>query len=56
MVLGDVCPDVSNPKILVQVFRTSHMNFIQNEHVKFDETCLDTQGHFKVNMSNVMDD
>ena len=31
------------------------MNFIQNEHIKLDKTCLDTQGHFKANLSNFMD-
>ena len=31
------------------------MNFIKNEHVKLDETCLNTQGHFKATNSNVMD-
>ena len=35
--------------------RTSHINFIQNKHVKLDKTCLDTQGCFKANLSNVMD-
>ena len=27
--------------------KLSYMNFIQKEHVKIDETCLDTQGRFK---------
>lgn len=31
------------------------MNLIQTEHVKLDETCQDPQGHFKENLSNVMD-
>ena len=31
------------------------MNFIQNKHVKLDETCLDTKDHLKANLSNVMD-
>ena len=31
------------------------MNFIQIEHVKLDETCQDTQGRVKANLSNVMD-
>ena len=52
MVLVDVCPDVSNPNIFVFEFRTTHMNFIQNKHVKLDETCLDTQGRFKAKLSN----
>ena len=30
------------------------MNFTQNKHVKLNETCLDTQGHFKAHLSNVM--
>ena len=42
MVLGDICPDVSNPNMLVYDFSTCHMNFIQNELVKLDETCIDT--------------
>ena len=55
MVLGDVCPDVSNPNMIVYEFITSHMNFTQNKHVKLDETCLDTQGRFKETLANVMD-
>ena len=55
MVLGDVFPDVSYSNKLLYDFRTSHMNFIRKEHVKLDEICLDTQGHFKANLSNVMD-
>ena len=31
------------------------MNFIQNEHVKFDETCVDKKGGFKANFSKDMD-
>ena len=31
------------------------MNFIQNEDVNLNETCIDTQGCFKANHSNVMD-
>ena len=31
------------------------MNILKNEHVKLDETCLHTQGHFKATLSNVMD-
>ena len=47
--------DVSNPNMTVYVFITTHLNFIQNERVKLDETYLDTQGHFKATFSNVMD-
>ena len=31
------------------------MNFMYKEHVKLNETCLDTQGHFKAHLSNIMD-
>ena len=31
------------------------MNFIQNENIKHDETCLHTEGPFKSNLSNDMD-
>ena len=31
------------------------MSFIQNKHVKLDETYIYTQGHFKENFSNAMD-
>ena len=55
MVLGDVGPDVSNPNMIIDEFRNSHMNFIQNKHVKLEETYIDTQGRFKANLSNVMD-
>ena len=54
MVLGDVFSDDSKPSMFVYDFRTSHMNFIQNEHVKLDKTCIDTQGHFKANLLNVI--
>ena len=30
------------------------MNFTQNEHVKLNETCLDTQGHFNTLLPNVI--
>ena len=55
MVLGDVFLDVSKPNILVYKFVSYNIIFIMNEHVKPDKTCIDTQGHFKVNLSNVMD-
>ena len=55
MVLGDVIPDILNPNMILHYFRTTHMNFTQNEHVKLDETCLDTQGHFKATLLNIMD-
>ena len=31
------------------------MNLIQNEHVKLDEICIDTQGRFKANLLNIME-
>ena len=52
MVLGDVFPDVSNPNMLIYNFRTSHMNFIQNERVKLNKTCL---VHKVISIANVMD-
>ena len=55
IVLGDVLTDLSNPKNILQNFITPHMNLIQNEHIKLDETFLDTEGHFKATLSNVMD-
>ena len=55
MVLGDVFLDVLNPNMLVYKFRASNIYFIQNKNVKLDETHVDTQGHFKVNLSNIMD-
>ena len=54
MVLGEVCVDVSNPNMFVHEYITSHMNLIQ-KHVILDESCIDTQGRFKANLSNVMD-
>ena len=36
-------------------FKTYKNNFIENEHVKLDEACLDTQSQFKVYLSIVMD-
>ena len=55
MVLGDNFPDVSNSITIFYKFNTSHMNFIQNEHIKFDKIRLDVQGHFKAYLLNVMD-
>ena len=55
MVLVDVFLEVSNSNMTVYDFRTSHMNFTQNKHVKLDETCLHTHGHFKATLSNIMD-
>ena len=55
MVLGDIIPYVSDPKIISYDFRSSHVNLIKNEHVKLNETRLDTQGCLKENLSNVMD-
>ena len=55
MVLGDNLPNFSNPITIFYKLNTSHMNFIQNKHVEFDETCLDVQRHFKAYLSNVMD-
>ena len=54
MVLGDVCLDVYNPNVIVYEFSTFHMNFIKKIR-KLDETCLDTQDHFKAHLSNVKD-
>ena len=55
MVLGNVFQDVPNAKIILYMFRTSQMTFIQSEHVKLDKTWLETQGHFKESFSKVMD-
>ena len=55
IVLGDTCPDFSHKNMILYVFITSYMIFIQNEHVKLNETYLDTQGHFKEELSNVTD-
>ena len=54
MVLGTVCAYFSNPNILLYDFITYHMNFIQKEHVKLDETCIDARGRLKANLPNVM--
>ena len=51
----DLDPDVSNTNILSYEFRTYNVSFIKNEHLKLDETCIDTQGYFKANLLNVMD-
>ena len=55
MVLGDNFLEVSNSNMIFNEFNISAINLIQNEHVKLDETCLDTQGHFKAHLSNFMD-
>ena len=41
--------------MFVYEFRTYHINFIQNEHVKLDETYINIQGHFKENLLTVKD-
>ena len=41
--------------MIIYELKTYHMSFIQNEHVKLDETYIDTQGHPKASLSNVMD-
>ena len=48
-------PDFFNPNMFIYEFITCHMSFIKNEHVKLDETYIDTQGRFKANLLNVMD-
>ena len=55
MVLGDNFLDVSNKITILYKFNTSDRNFIQNKHIKIDETRLDVQGHFKAYLLNVMD-
>uniref|UniRef100_UPI003390CA14 hypothetical protein n=1 Tax=Acinetobacter baumannii TaxID=470 RepID=UPI003390CA14 len=55
LVLGDVFPEVFKSNMTVYDLITSHINFIQNERLKLDETCLDTQGHFKLTLSNIID-
>ena len=47
--------DISTANMFIYDFRTYHMSFIQNEHVKLDKIYIDTEGHFKENLSNVMD-
>ena len=44
--------DVSTPNMCVYLFRTYHMSFIQNKHVKHDETYIVTQRCFKTSLSN----
>ena len=53
--IGNIYLDVSNPNMTVYDFKTSHMNFIKNENIKLDKTCVETQGHFKATCSNIMD-
>ena len=55
MVLGDNFLEVSNSNMIFNEFNISAINLIQNEQVKLDEICLDTQGHFKAHLSNFMD-
>ena len=38
LILRDLHLDVSNSNMIVHDFRTSHINFIQNEYIKLDET------------------
>ena len=51
----DSYTNISMQIIMVHEFRTYHMCFIHKEHVKLYETHIDTQGHLKVSLSNVMD-
>ena len=41
--------------MIVYNFNTSNMNFIQNEHVKLNQTLLDVQGRLKAYLSNIFD-
>ena len=43
-------PDISHQNMFAYNFRTYYMSFVKNEHIKLDETCIDTQGHFKANL------
>ena len=53
MVLEDFYPDSSNPNVFLYEFNTFRMKFINNDQVKLDETCQDTQDCFKANLSNL---
>ena len=55
IVVADVWQEFSRRNMISYEFITSHMNFTLNEHVKLDETYLDTQGHFRVTHLNVID-
>ena len=44
MVLGDIFLEVSNPNMFLYEFKTSHINFIQNEQIILEETCYDIRG------------
>ena len=55
MVLRNNFPDVSNLNTTFYKFNTYHMNFIENEHVKLDETRLNVQGLLKPYLSNALD-
>ena len=43
------------PNMTVYKFNTFDMNFIQNEHVKLNETRLDVQGQLNIYLSNTLD-
>ena len=48
-------PDVYTSNMFIFKFSTYNMIFIVNEHIKSDETYFGTKGHFKENLSNIMD-
>ena len=55
MVLGDNFLEFSNPKTIIYNIKISHINFIQNEHVKLAETRIVAQGNLKAYLSNALD-
>ena len=55
MVLGDYFTDVSHANTIVYKFNTYHVNLIQKEHVKLDETFLAVQDRLKAYLWNTLD-
>ena len=55
MVLIDNFKVISYPNTTAYYFNTSLINFIKNELVKLYVRFLDTQGHIKAYLSNIMD-
>ena len=41
--------------MILYKFNTYHINFIQNEHVRFNKTFLNIQGRLKAYLSNTLD-
>ena len=53
LVVVEFQKEICNLNMFVYYFRTSHMIFTKNEHVKLNETCKHTKGCFMANLEHL---